>query len=173
VLNFKRELNTVVGQLVNLNDCKGVREIAATSCTFHALPCFRLGYLSLAYCKIQEIKQSQSAVRRLNCWLSRLEGLIEIDVSKLNILEEASFYRMELMNYQNLGHLRSLSISLSNSITDVSYFKNISKLSLHWCVSVTDVSGLCNVHELSLKNCNGITDVSSFGKSLQLESFWL
>jgi hypothetical protein len=166
VLNFKRELNA---ELVQLNGCNGVSEIVANYCTFHALPCFPLDYLSLKYCEIQEIKPNQSAVRRFNCFGSRLEGLTEIDVNKLNILEEASFYNMELMDYQKLAHLRSLSISLSNSITDVSCFKNIPKLSLDGCANVVDVSSLCNVGELALTNCNGITDVSSLGRVYNLD----
>jgi hypothetical protein len=168
VLSFKRLLTDVVCQSANLICCHGVREIVANYYTFNSFPCFSLDYLSLDHCRIQEFKPNRSAVRRFKCTDSRFEGLSEIDVNKLNVTEDASFDRVKLTNYHALAHLRSLSISICDSITDVSCFKNIPKLSLHRCGNVTDVNSLCNVHELALTHCTGITDVSSLGRIYNL-----
>jgi Leucine-rich repeat (LRR) protein len=95
-----------------------------------------------------------------------------IDAACFTILEEAFFesvqYSMIINNYPTLGHLKTLSISNCDSITDVSCFRNVQKLSLNSCANITDVSSLGNVRELTLTYCSGITDVSSLGKIYQL-----
>jgi hypothetical protein len=92
-----------------------------------------------------------------------------IDLSQLTILEEASFSSIKLLNYHTLSHLKSLSISNTTSITDVSCFRNISKLSFHQCHKITDVSGLGNVHDLRFTYCERITDISSLRSVHSLE----
>jgi hypothetical protein len=91
-----------------------------------------------------------------------------IDIDILVILEEASFVNMNLRNYHKLSHLKSLSISHTDSITDVSCFGNIPVLKLHDCNAITDVSRLSKVHELELSYCDGITDFSSLGRVYNL-----
>jgi hypothetical protein len=87
-----------------------------------------------------------------------------IDIDILVILEEASFVNMNLRNYHKLSHLKSLSISNTDSITDVSCFGNIPVLKLHDCNAITDVSCLANVPELELSYCDGIINVSALGR---------
>jgi Leucine-rich repeat (LRR) protein len=93
----------------------------------------------------------------------------EIDTSCIRILEEATFDRVSLLNYQSLSNLQSLSISSTESVSDVSCFRNIPKLKFYACHSITDVSCLGNVRELELFYCSGITDVSALGRVYKLK----
>jgi Leucine-rich repeat (LRR) protein len=93
----------------------------------------------------------------------------EIDISCIRILEEATFDRVSLLNYQSLSHLQSLSISSTESVSDVSCFRNIPKLKFYDCHNITNVSCLENVRELELFYCSGITDVSALGRVHKLK----
>jgi Leucine-rich repeat (LRR) protein len=90
------------------------------------------------------------------------------DDSSRNILEEVEFSSIHPRNYQVLSHLKSVSISKTRIITDVSCFRNVKKLKFHGCPCITDVSCLKEVYDLELSWCNGITDVSSLGKVYRL-----
>jgi hypothetical protein len=102
---------------------------------------------------------------------NRRDGPAEISVnlSSLCIIEEAEFSCINLLNYNTLYHLQSLSIYNTNSITDVSCFKSIKTLKLSACPNITDVSTLGDVHELRLFYCQGITDVSALGRVYRLD----
>jgi Leucine-rich repeat (LRR) protein len=95
-------------------------------------------------------------------------GYSVIDLSQLTVLEEASFSNIKLLHYHTLSHLKSVSIS-SSSITDVSCFKNVPKLSFHQCHMITNVSSLENVHDLRFSYCDRIKSVSSLGRVYSLE----
>jgi hypothetical protein len=165
-LNFNHSWSN---RRINLSCCQdGVRQIVADGCMFSALPCFPIDYLSLRMCAVQHVPSTLSPIRRFHCSGSTFKNLSFVDVCKLNILEEAAFENVKLENYSQLAHLQSLSISLCESITDVSYFQKIRKLKIHYCINVIDVSSLGNVHELVLVGCHGITDVSSLGRVYHL-----
>jgi hypothetical protein len=93
---------------------------------------------------------------------------ISINAGSLHIIEEATFSYINLLNYHTLAHLQSLSISNTNSITDVSCFKNIKKLKFLECPNITDVSSLRDVQDLQLCRCQGVTDVSALGRVYSL-----
>jgi hypothetical protein len=93
----------------------------------------------------------------------------ELDVTYCNnVLREVVFVQAELLNYQALGHLKSISISGMKSPMDLSCFKDADKLELQYCEGVTDVSCLGNICELNLSGCYGITDVSALGRVYKL-----
>jgi hypothetical protein len=166
VLTFNRSWDN--DRLINLNYCIGLRGIVAEKCLLDSLPCFPLDYLSLRMCHIKQLNSHSPPIRRFHCDQCTVEDLLLLDASKLNITEEASFKHVQLQNYETLGHLQSLSITLCDTTIDVSCFRNIVKLNLHASIYVTDVSSLSNVHELALTLCLGITDVSSLGRVYNL-----
>jgi hypothetical protein len=86
----------------------------------------------------------------------------------LQIIEEAHFDNVDLLDYHSLSHLKSVSVISMNSITDVSCFKNVNKLSFRLCNGTTDVSCLGEIQELKFLCCNEITDVSSLGRVFNL-----
>jgi hypothetical protein len=90
-------------------------------------------------------------------------GSSTLDISLVTIREEADFAYMNLLNYQTLSHLKTISISLCDSVTDVHCFQNVKKLRFHGCPNITDVSCLSKVYDLELSACVGITDISSLG----------
>jgi hypothetical protein len=98
-------------------------------------------------------------------------NLPDLDASRLRILDEASFGYVNLLNYEALSCLKSLSIYASESITDVSCFRNIQNLSLSHCNNITDVSSLGNVQELMFSSCPGIRDVSALGNVKRLRLY--
>jgi hypothetical protein len=170
VLTLYRSGDPYFDRFVNTNfSIGGVRGIFADRCLFDSLPCFPLDYLSLRLCQVKQFDpESRPPVRCFHCNQSRFEDLSLLDVSKLKITEEASFKHVQLQNYETLGHLHSLSLTLCDSTIDVSCFRNIAKLTIRSCAYVTDVSSLGNVHELALTFCHGITDVSSLGRVYNL-----
>jgi hypothetical protein len=85
------------------------------------------------------------------------------DVSSFSLLEEASFANVSVFIHNPLTNLRSISIYAASSVSDVSYFRNVSRLYFEKCPNITDVACLGNVHTLGLVECLGITDVSSLG----------
>jgi hypothetical protein len=121
-----------------------------------------LSELTLNECTIMSL-DSFPEVRKF-CFELDGNAATELDANGLNILEEASFTHVNLLNYHALSGLKSLSIYASESITDVSCFRNIQTLSLSNCNNITDASSLGNVQELTFSRCPGIRDVSALGR---------
>jgi hypothetical protein len=126
------------------------------------------GSIHFEYCKLISLT-SFPPMSKISFRCCKIEDNDKrLDVACLKILEEASFISMDLENYQLLSHLKSLSISCTDSITDVSCFRNVPKLKLYSCPKVSDVSSLENVVDLSLSYCDGCTNVSGLAKVLIL-----
>jgi hypothetical protein len=139
----------------------GIGRIVLDSCKISSLST-NLTFLSLTKCVINcKSFPVINTVHLDNC--DHFGKRHSIDVSLLNIGEEARFDTMKLTNYNTLGHLKSLSISYCESIIDVSCFKNISKLKFEHCPNISDVSSLGRVHDLTLQGCPKIENVSSLG----------
>jgi hypothetical protein len=94
----------------------------------------------------------------------RVSGSSSLDVSCLQISEEASFYSVNLLNYHCLAHLKFISFSFVVSITDASCFSNVPKLEFCECPKITNISSLRNSRELRFSFCDGIVDVFCLGK---------
>jgi hypothetical protein len=61
-----------------------------------------------------------------------------VDLSTLTVAEEASFWEMELRNYQCLSSLlKSVSIERCDSIVDVTCFRNLQKIKFESCPNIT------------------------------------
>jgi hypothetical protein len=70
------------------------------------------------------------------------------------------------MNITNVSYLRNLKkLTLKNclGIVDVSQLGNIPELDLSYCTNIEDVSGLINVRVLYLRGCKKVKDVSRLG----------
>jgi hypothetical protein len=151
------------------NDIKdilnGVKTVVADNCSVEGYPS-AVNELILNQCSLSQLPPRDLSVNKFTMKDCNISTALEkniIDVSCLNIVEEASFSVMELQNYQFLAHLKSLTIEFTSSVTDVSCFKDIVKLKFNQCHYITDVSSLANVHELELLSCDGIADVSFLG----------
>jgi hypothetical protein len=146
-------------ELVNWkNIVPGIKKVSATNCTVTAFPP-NVDTVDLCQCAILEKPCDWPTLR--NLFFTNGAKVMELDVSKITIVEEVRFSNIELVNYHALSHLKSLTISGANSITDVSCFRNATTLKLYLCQNVTDVSSLRAVHDLALCYCRGITDISS------------
>jgi hypothetical protein len=146
----------------------GVNIVIADNCSVEGYPS-AVNELILNQCSLSQLPPKDLSVNKFtmkDCNICSEKNVI--DVSCLNILEVASFSVMQLQNYQFLAHLKSLTIEFTNSVTDVSCFKDISKLKFNQCPYITEVSSLANVHELELLSCDGIADVSSLGNVYSL-----
>jgi hypothetical protein len=130
------------------------------------------GSIHFEYCKLINLT-SFPPMSKISFRCCRIEGNDKrLDVARLGILEEASFISMDPENYHLLSHLKSVSISCTDSITDVSCFRNVPTLKLSSCQKVSDVSSLENVVDLSLSFCAGLANISGLAKLqvLKLES---
>jgi hypothetical protein len=152
--------------LVDEQYLNGIGRIVLYSCKISSLST-GLTYLSLTNCVI-DCKSFPviNTVHLDSC--DHFGKRHSIDVGLLNIVEEASFKSMKLMNYHALGHLKSLSIYYCESIIDVSCFRNIPTLLLAFCPNISDVSSLGRVHDLTLQGCPKVADVSSLGNVYNL-----
>jgi len=112
-------------------------------------------------CKFPDLKFC-SNVRKLT--FLNFDAHQTYDVTCLRCLKELSLSRTEVLNYQFLESLQKLSITDTESITSVKYFRTIPSLNLSNCPNITDVSWLENCKELTLNGCLGITDVSPLRK---------
>jgi hypothetical protein len=139
-----------------------VKKVTAKYCTITGFP-LEVDTIDLVGCGLI-LEKEWPALRCLHIENDCFKPLLHsLDVQTLTVLEEAWFSKIDLLNYHALSHLHSLSISYTDSITDVSCFKNIKKLRLTSCPNITDVSSLGAVPDLELSYCSGITDVSSLG----------
>eukprot|EP01040_Poterioochromonas_malhamensis_P012107 gene12107-13236_t len=71
---------------------------------------------------------------------------------------EGSFSNLTDNTFQRLSNLQSLELSIIESLTDVSWFSKIRKLSIDECPNVTDITPLQDNYEISIKSCHGILD---------------
>jgi hypothetical protein len=145
---------------VNSKFLGSIHKIAANQYRIADFPA-HLTELSLRTCVLNP--EDCPPLRTIQLDMCAVNGKNEIDVSRFQILEEASFTRMKIRNYHTLAHLKSVSIENDDSIVDVSCFRGVKKLRFNFCRNITDVSSLGNVHHLNLGHCDGITDVSSLG----------
>jgi Leucine-rich repeat (LRR) protein len=146
----------------------GYRTLQISDCSITGFPT-AVNELSIAGdCNIPSW-DSCPPVRKLRFQPSpKVGGNISLDVSCLQISEEAIFSSVDLLKYHMLTHLQSISVSFTESITDVSCFSNVPKLEFYRCPNITDISSLSNVRELQLSFCDGIVDVSCLGKVCKL-----
>jgi hypothetical protein len=132
-----------------------LEEISLTGCSIADLERFPpLKKLSLSYCTTGTEEDGSTTVNA-----ALLKG----------ISEEVSFWCMDLENYEVLSHVKSICIALTDSVSDVSFFRNLEKVHFQSCPNIVDVSSLENIRELKLIDCNGITNVSSLGKVYNLD----
>jgi hypothetical protein len=148
-----------------------VKCFSAYLCTINSFP-QRVSHLSLDRCDIpqppSDLVVSQLHLR--NCFRGPNDEDGIVDVRAWAIVEDASFWSMDLLHYECLSSsLTSVSIQFCDSITDVSCFRNIQKVKFTSCHNITDVSCLGDVRELIICCCSGITDVSSLGRVYNLE----
>jgi hypothetical protein len=152
----------------DLSLLSGIRKITLYGWKISTFP-MTLSELTLNECTIMSLNNFPQ-VRKF-CCESYITNPSELDAIGLKILEEASFTHVNLLNYHALFGLKYLSIEASESIADVSCFRNIQKLSLSYCNNITDVSSLGNVQELTFSRCPGIRDVSALGRVPKLRFF--
>jgi hypothetical protein len=130
------------------------------------------GSIHFEHCKLINMA-SCPPMSKFSCHGCKVEETGKLfDVASVRILEEASFIAMDLENYHLLSHLKSVSISCTDSITDVSCFRNVPKLKLSSCQKISNISSLENVVDLSLSFCGGLVNISGLNKLqvLKLES---
>jgi hypothetical protein len=141
----------------DLSVLSGLRKVTLYGWKINIFP---LGLWELALEECTLMSDNFPEVRKFRC--DYFTQTHDLDANGLKILEEASFGYVNLLNYHTLSHLKALTIDSSESIADVSCFRNIQKLSLSNCNNITDVSSLGSVQELNFSRCPDIRDVSAF-----------
>jgi Leucine-rich repeat (LRR) protein len=132
-----------------------------------ALPA-ALKELKIQNCNFDENQiQHLPRVQKLDIGWKRFKHDLDVTYCN-NVVREVVFSQAELLNYQALAHLKSISISGMKTPMELSCFGNAEKLELRYCEGVTDVSCLGNIRELNLSGCSRITDVSALGRVYRL-----
>jgi hypothetical protein len=151
-----------------LETAKGMNELKSlviTDCKVTPLP-FKMEEMFLHNCSVADLERFPPLKKlSLSYCTTGDDYTAVVDAASLQgISDEASFNCMDLENYRVLAHLKSISVGNTDSIFDVSCFRNLQKVHFQSCPNIIDVSGLKNVHDLSLIDCDGVIDVSSLGK---------
>jgi hypothetical protein len=109
-------------QKINLKDGTFLR-VEAEECSFISFP-ETVSELRLRSCFIKDSRVFPSE-RKVD--LTQFLSPASIDVQNLQVQEEAKFSGINLINYHALSHLKSISVSHTDSIFDVSFFKASSR----------------------------------------------
>jgi hypothetical protein len=128
-----------------------VKKVTAKYCTISGFP-LHVDTIDLESCSFV-LEKEWPPLRCLHIKDEFFKSIHSLDVQTITVLEEARFSKIDIPNYHALSHLKSLSISYTDSITDVSCFKHIKKLRLISCPNITDVSSLGAVPDLELSYC--------------------
>jgi Leucine-rich repeat (LRR) protein len=154
------------GEQFDLEFLEGIKKISAYGYQVGNLPLL-IRELSLENCDLLK-GIIFPPVRNFAFLSDRNSPRKSIDLNGLKNLEEASFRDVKLINYRVLSGLQSLNIASDRSLSDISCFRNVQKLTFYNCPGIRDVSSLRNARELEFFLCLGITDVSSLGRVQKL-----
>jgi hypothetical protein len=91
-----------------------------------------------------------------------------LDFSPLATVNELSILYCNSFTNKNAYQIASvpiITIDSCNTLTDVSMFRNCSKLRLVFCEGIQNVQDLGNVEDLSIENCINISSLKGLGES--------